>query len=92
MNKLHWYLKKYEKWQEEGSVFQDPRVLWDFIKYKIRYETIDFIKKKARKRRGKEEKDTKECATKCDEDPTPETVNDLEILQLECDRHYEYIT
>ena len=23
--------EKYEKWQEEGSVFQDPRVLWDFI-------------------------------------------------------------
>mgnify|MGYP000341484950 FL=1 len=43
--------EKYKKWQEEGSVFQDPRVLWDFIKYKIPYETITFSKKKARKRR-----------------------------------------
>ena len=40
----------------------------------------------------KEEKDIKECVLKCDEVPTLETVNDLEILQLEYDQHYEYIT
>ena len=38
------------------------------------------------------EKNVKECASKCDEDPTRENVNDLEILQSEYDRHYEYIT
>ena len=31
-------------------------------------------------------KDIKECAS------TPENVNDLEVLQSEYDRHYEYIT
>ena len=87
--------EKYKKWQEEGSVFQDPRILWDLIKYKIRYETIAFSKKKARK--GKEilsalEKNVKECASKCDEDPTHENVNDLEFLQSEYVRHYEYFT
>ena len=67
----------------------------DFIKYKIRYQTIKFGKKKVRKRSEKLsalEKNVKECASKCDEDPTPEIVYDLEILQSEYDRHYEYIT
>lgn len=87
--------EKYEKWQGEGSIFQDPRVLWDVIKYKIWYETITFSKKKATKRREKLsalEKDIIECASKCDEDPNPENVNDLEILQSEYNWHYEYIT
>lgn len=38
------------------------------------------------------EKDIIECASKCDEDPNPENVNDLEILQSEYNWHYEYIT
>ena len=42
--------KIYEKsleWIEENREIQDPRVLWDFLKYKIRYETIVYSKKKA---------------------------------------------
>ena len=35
---------KYSVWLEEGKDFQDPRILWDFIKYKIRYETISYSK------------------------------------------------
>jgi hypothetical protein len=34
----------------------------------------------------------KDCQVKCDEDPTPENLNDLEIIQTEYDRHYDYIT
>lgn len=26
--------EKYDKWLEEGVEIEDPRVLWDFIKYK----------------------------------------------------------
>ena len=44
---------KYNSWIEEGKDFEDPRVLWDFIKYKIRQETITYSKIKARKRREK---------------------------------------
>ena len=86
---------KYNDWLEEGKDIQDPRVLWDFIKYKIRYVTISYSKQKAKKRREKLsvlEKEIKECQVKCDENATPENLNDLEILQTEYDRHYEYIT
>ena len=34
----------------------------------------------------------KECQVKCDEDPTPENLNDLKIIQTEYDRYYDYIT
>lgn len=75
-------------------VLRDPRVLWDFDKYKIRYETIFYSKQKARNRREAlitlEEK-IKECTIKCDESPSSENINNLEILQTEYDRQYEYI-
>lgn len=83
------------EWTEENREIQDPRVLWDFIKYKIRYETIVYSKKKAKERRSvlvSLEERLKYCQVKCDEDPTPENLNDLEIIQTECDRHYDYIT
>lgn len=44
---------RYNIWLEEGKDIQDPRVLWDFIKYKIRYETISYNKQKAKNRREK---------------------------------------
>ena len=37
------------------------------------------------------EEKIKECTVKCDEYLSPENVNDLEILQTEYDRQYEYI-
>ena len=61
--------EKYNTWLEEGKDIQDPRVLWDFIKYKIRYESIAYSKQKARNRREKLltfEKNIKECSAKCD--------------------------
>ena len=85
---------KYSVCLEEGKDFQDPRILWDFTEYKIRFETINYSKQKARNRREKlsalEEK-MKKCTAKCDTQPTPENLNDLEILQIEYDRHYDYI-
>lgn len=42
---------KYNLWTEEGREIEDPRALWDFIKYKIRQETITHSKTKARKRK-----------------------------------------
>ena len=86
--------QRYNEWIEEGKEIQDPLVLWDFVKYKVRYETIDYSKKKAKERRAelnKLENNIKECQRKCDENPTVENMNDLDILQTEYDRHYEYI-
>ena len=80
--------EKYSDWLEDG-------LLWDFIKYKIRYETITYSKQKARIRRANlSDLETKieECTVKCDEQPNyQENLNDLEILQTEYDRQYEYI-
>ena len=44
VNKIN---QKSQEWIEENREIQDPRVLWDFLKYKIRYETIVYSKKKA---------------------------------------------
>ena len=79
---------------EDGKEIQDPRVLWGFIKFKIRYETITYSKQKARIRRetlSDLELKIKECTAKCDEQPNQENLNDLEILQTEYDSQYDYI-
>ena len=92
LNKIN---QKSREWIEENREIQDPRVLWDFLKYKIRFETIAYSKKKAKDRRSVLvclEERLKECQVKCDEDPTPENLNSLEITQTEYDRHYDYIT
>ena len=43
VNKIN---QKSWEWIEENRKIQDPRVLWDFLKYKIRYEMIVYSKKK----------------------------------------------
>ena len=85
---------KYSEWEEEGKEIQDPRVLWDFIKYKIRQETISYGKRKARERRANLhdlEKRLKSCQSLCDSNPSDENLSELDILHTEYDRHYEYI-
>jgi len=69
--------------QEEGVEIQDPRVLWGFIKYKIRNETVTYSKQVAKERREKLstlERNIQEYAMKCDNDPTAENLNNPEIL------------
>ena len=86
--------ENYSEWLEDGKEIQDPRVLWDFIKYKISYESITYSKQKARIRREKLldlEQKIKECTAKCDEQPSQENFSDLEILQTEYDSQYDYI-
>ena len=85
---------KYCTWIEEGKKFDDPRVLWDYIKYKIRQETIAYSKCKARERRAtllSLEKQIQECQLACDKDPSSKNLNELEILQTDYDRQYEFI-
>ena len=44
---------EYANWLEEFKEVQDKRVLWDLITYKIRQQTIRYIKTKARERGAK---------------------------------------
>ena len=85
---------KYSTWIEEGSEIEDPRVLWDYVKYKIRQETIVYSKSKARERRAtltSLERKIKDCQIACNKDPSLKNLNDIEILQTEYDRVYEFI-
>ena len=34
--------QRYNEWIEEGKEIQDPLVLRDFVKYNVRYETINY--------------------------------------------------
>ena len=80
---------KYSTWIEEGSEIEDPRVLWDYVKYKIRQETIVYSKSKARERRAtltSLERKIEDCQIACDKDPSSKNLNDLEILQTDYDR------
>jgi len=43
VNKIN---EKSREWIEEDREIQDARVLWDFLKYKICYETIVYRKRK----------------------------------------------
>jgi len=45
VNKIN---EKSREWIEEDREIQDARVLWDFLKYKICYETIVYRKRKYR--------------------------------------------
>ena len=86
--------ENYSDWLEDGKEIQDPRVLWDFIKYKIRYETITYSEQKVRIRREKLldlQQKIKECTAKCDAQPSQENLSDLEILKTEYDSQYDYI-
>ena len=71
----------------EFKDIDDPRLFWDLIKYKIRQDTISYSKFKARERKAK----LADLQVKCDQDPSLENVNKLEILKTEYDLQYEYL-
>ena len=86
----------FKNWLEEFKEVVDKRVLWDLLKYKIRQFTIiDYSKIKARIRRAQlneiEDK-LRRCSDKCDADPSTQNVEELECLQAEYDRLYEYMS
>ena len=68
--------------------------MWDYVKYKIRQETIGYSKSKARERKTtltSLERKIKDCQIACDKDPSSKNLNDLEILQTDYDRVHEFI-
>ena len=73
---------KYCTWIEKGREIEDPRVLWDYSKLKARERraTLSSLERKI-----------KNCQIACDKNPSSKNLNDLEILQTDYDRMYEFI-
>ena len=67
---------------------------WDWIKYKIRQESITYSKSKARERKAKIKtlEDTlKIYEEKIVEAPTQENLVNLETVKMEYEREFDYI-
>ena len=82
-------------WQEEYKEIIDKRVLWDLLKYKIRFFTINYSKIKAQSRRAnviEVEGNLRHCKEKCDAEPSIQNVEELERIQANYDELYDYIT
>ena len=68
----------------------DLKVKWDWIKYKIRQESIRYSKSKAREKECKDEKieDTL-CKELTAEAPTPENLANLEAVMMEYEKDFD---
>ena len=67
----------------------------DLIKYRIRQASIKYSKERARKRREKItdiEASLKTCKENCARSPSPENLEQLEILKSEYNSIYEYLS
>ena len=81
-------------WLKEFDEVTDKRLLWDLIKYRIRQVSIKYSKEKARRKRKKIsdlETSLRICEEKCNESPTFENQEELEMLKMEYDSIYEQI-
>ena len=80
------------EWLAEFSAVTYKRVLWDFIKYRIRQFSIKYSKEKAREKRervSKIESMLQTCEEQCSKCPSDENFEQLENLQIEYDDIYE---
>ena len=71
------------------------RVLWDLIKYRIRQVSLRYSKKKARLRKVKMleiERSLTFYQEKCAADPSSEIFEQLEILKVKYDAHFDYLS
>ena len=71
-------------WLKEISFCDDLRVKWDWIKYKIRQESMTYSKLKAKERKAKMktiEDRLKFCEEKIADAPTPESLTNLESVR-----------
>ena len=87
--------ENFKTWLEEFKEVVDKRALWDLLKYKIRQFTIKYSKMKARSRKANLidlEGKLRCCTAKCDAEPSIENIKELECLQADYDKLYDYIT
>ena len=81
-------------WLNEFNEVTDKRLLWDLIKYRIRQVSIKYSKEKARKKRKQIsdiEISLRYSEERCNESPTLENQEELEMLKMEYDSIYEQI-
>ena len=86
--------KTFPKWQDGINFCDDLRIKWDWMKYKIREESITYNKLKAKERRNKIqeiESRLKICEEKIAESPTQENLANLESAKTEYEKEYDYI-
>ena len=79
-------------WLQEFESITDKRLLWDLIKYRIRQVSTKFAKEKARKKRQKitdVENNLKACEENCGRCPSPENIQQLEVLKSEYESIYD---
>ena len=82
-------------WLHEFKTVTDKRLLWELIKYRIRQVSIKYSKEKAFKRRKKIsdiEASLKAYEEKCSSCPSPENIENYEILKLEYDGIYDLLS
>ena len=86
--------ENFPKWIDEINFCDDSRIKWDWMKYKIRGESISYIKLKAKERRNRIqtiENRLKICEEKIGESPTQENLANLESVKTEYEQEYDYI-
>ena len=86
--------ESFPKWLDEVNFCCDLRIKWDWLKYKIREESISFSKSKAKERRRKIqtiENRLRVCEEKITESPTQENLANLESARAEYEREFDYI-
>ena len=84
----------FPKWLDEINFCDDLRMKWDWMKYKIREESISYSKLKAKERRNRIqtiENRLKVCEEKIAESPTQENLANLESAKTEYEKEYDYI-
>ena len=84
----------FPKWIDEINFCDDSRIKWDWMKYKIRGESISYSKLKAKERRNRIqtiENRLKMCEEKIAESPTQENLANLESAKTEYEKEYDYI-
>ena len=82
-------------WFHEFKAVTDKRLLWDLIKYRISHVLIKYSKEKAFKRRktiSDIEAFLKAYEEKCSSCPSPENIENYEILKLEDDGIYDQLS
>ena len=86
--------ENFPKWIDEINFCDDSRIKWDWMKYKIRGESISYSKLKAKEKRNKIqtiENRLKMCEEKIAESPTQENLANLESAKTEYEKEYDYI-
>ena len=87
--------RKYPERLNEAEDISDKRVVWDFIKFRIREATIAYSKQKANVRKSKLkeiERKLKIYEEESDKCPSESTTANLEAIRLEYENLIDYIT